>query len=181
MGAVKLEDIPHYTYDNYKIWEGKWELINGIAYAMSPSPTIMHQDISGNIGRFLKEAVDNCKKCKVLIAIDWKISEDTVVQPDNLITCQKPTSKNYLTKAPEIIFEILSKSTATKDTVTKFNLYEQEGVKYYILVSQDDSVAKIYELKDKKFIKLCDVTDESVEFKIKECSFNFDFSKIWSE
>lgn len=30
MGGIKLEDIPHYTYDDYKQWDGKWELIQGM-------------------------------------------------------------------------------------------------------------------------------------------------------
>lgn len=46
MGAIKLEDIPRYTYDDYKQWEGQWELISGVAYAMSPAPMIEHQSIS---------------------------------------------------------------------------------------------------------------------------------------
>jgi Uma2 family endonuclease len=178
--GLRLEDIPHYTYDDYKIWEGKWELINGIPYAMSPSPSIYHQDISTSISRLLSEAVDDCENCKALIAIDWKMSDDTVVCPDNLVICHKPINKNYLTKAPEIIFEILSKSTSSKDTMTKFNLYESEGVKYYILVNQYEITAKIYELKNGKFIKQCDVTDEKIDFELSECSFKFNFKKIWS-
>jgi len=31
--AVKL--LPHYTYSDYENWEGQWELIDGIPYAMS--------------------------------------------------------------------------------------------------------------------------------------------------
>ena len=42
MGALKLEDLAHYTYDDYKIWEDDWELIYGVAYAMSPAPMIKH-------------------------------------------------------------------------------------------------------------------------------------------
>ncbi|KHF29799.1 hypothetical protein LR68_01584 [Anoxybacillus sp. BCO1] len=32
-----------YTYADYIQWEGQWELINGKAYNMSPSPTWEHQ------------------------------------------------------------------------------------------------------------------------------------------
>jgi len=49
MGAIKLDDIPHYTYDDYKLWSGEWELIYGVAYAMSPAPMIEHQSISSNL------------------------------------------------------------------------------------------------------------------------------------
>jgi len=29
---------PYYTYDDYCQWEGRWELIEGMSYAMSPLP-----------------------------------------------------------------------------------------------------------------------------------------------
>jgi len=181
MGALNIEDLPHYTYDDYKAWEGAWELIYGVAYAMSPAPMIAHQSISNKIARYLDEALQECKKCQSLLPVDWKISEDTVVQPDNLVICHKPLHKAYLTKAPKIIFEVLSKSTAIKDKNLKFKLYESEGVDYYIIVNPEDGVAKVYHLKEGRYIKVCDASDESVTFTLKECDskITFDFSKIW--
>jgi Uma2 family endonuclease len=181
MGALKIEDLPSYTYDDYKNWEDNWELIYGIAYAMSPAPMIKHQYITNNIGWELKNIFNDCKKCQVLMPIDWKISNETIVQPDNSVICHKPTHEAYITKAPKIIFEILSKSTAKKDKGLKFNLYEQEGVSYYIIVDPDEELAKVYRLKDGRYIKVCDASDEVVEFSIESCKekLEFDFSKIW--
>ncbi|MBL0707830.1 MAG: Uma2 family endonuclease [Sulfurimonas sp.] len=182
MGALRLEDLPYYTYDDYKNWEGNdWEIIYGQAYCMSPSPMIKHQRISNNIGWQLKNLFDICKKCQVLIPVDWKISQDTVVQPDNSLICHKPENEAYITKAPRIIFEILSKSTAKKDKELKYKLYEQEGVSYYIIVDPTEEIAKVYRLQDGKYIKVCDASDEIVEFSVKECDMKaeFDFSKIW--
>ncbi len=181
MGALKLEEMPYYTYDDYILWEGKWELIYGIAYAMSPAPMIKHQNISNKIAWELQNVFKNCKQCKALLPVDWKISEDTIVQSDNLVICEEETNKAYITKAPKIIFEVLSKSTAKKDQGVKFRLYEEEGVSYYIIVNPDENVAKAYELKEGRYIKMGDLTHEKVEFNIKECkeSLEFDFSKIW--
>ena len=182
MGALKLEDLPYYTYDDYKNWEGNdWEIIYGQAYCMSPAPMIKHQSLSNKIAWQLQNIFAKCKKCQALLPIDWKISNDTVVQPDNSVICHEPQNEAYITKAPVIIFEILSKSTAKKDKGLKYSLYEQEGVKYYIIVDPDDEIAKVYKLLDGRYIKVCDASDEKVEFKVKECedSFEFDFSKIW--
>lgn len=182
MGVLKLEDLPHYTYEEYKAWEGNdWELIYGQAYCMSPAPMIKHQRISNNIGWELKNLFKDCKKCQVLMPVDWKIAEDTVVQPDNSVICHEPANEAYISKAPEIIFEILSKSTAKKDKGIKYDLYEQEGVKYYVIVDPDEEIAKVYRLHEGKFIKVCDASDEKVEFKLSTCSdkMEFDFSKIW--
>jgi len=113
--------------------------------------------------------------------VDWKISDLTTVQPDNSVICHKPTNEAYLTKAPVIIFEILSKSTAKKDKGLKYELYEQEGVSYYIIVDPTEEVAKVYKLHEGRYIKVIDASDETVEFQVKGCSsvMEFDFSKIW--
>lgn len=34
MSDVKHRYLPKYTYEDYKHWEGKWELIHDIPYAM---------------------------------------------------------------------------------------------------------------------------------------------------
>ncbi|WP_301924323.1 hypothetical protein [Ferruginibacter sp.] len=34
--AVKI--LPHYTYEDHCQWEGRWEIIEGIPFAMSPAP-----------------------------------------------------------------------------------------------------------------------------------------------
>jgi len=179
MGAVKKEYVASYTYDDYKQWQGDWELIYGMPYAMAPAPTIEHQSISNKIAWQLTEVLKDCSKCQALLPIDWKIDDTTVVQPDNLVICHKPLHIQYIKKAPRIIFEILSKATATKDLTLKYELYEKEGVEYYIIVDGDDKIAKVYKLKDGKYIKAIDAHSEVVEFNLKECSFEFDFSKIW--
>lgn len=38
MSAVRI--LPHYTYSDYCNWEGRWELIEWIPYAMSPAPSM---------------------------------------------------------------------------------------------------------------------------------------------
>jgi len=182
MSALKTEDAyPRYNYDDYINWEDRWELINGIAYSMAPAPTIKHQKISNNIAWELNNIFKDYSFCTATIFVDWKISEDTIVQPDNLVICHKPQNEKYLTKAPVIIFEILSKSTARKDLTVKYELYEKEGVKYYCIVNPNDEVAKVYKLKDGKYIKAGDFSDEKFEFKIDKCDGlkEFDFNKIW--
>ncbi len=181
MGAVKLEDLPSYTYEDYIHWEDNWELINGIAYAMSPAPKIRHQNISAKIASQLLEALKQCNKCQVLMPIDWKIDEDTIVQPDNSVICHTPNNNNYITEAPKIIFEILSKSTAKKDRVVKYSLYEQEGVNYYILIDPEKNSAEVFHLQNEKYIKLNNKSIDSINFEIDECktSVKFNISKIW--
>lgn len=180
MGALNIEDLPHYTYDDYILWQDNWEIIYGQAYAMSPAPMIKHQKISNNIAWILKESLKECTQCTALLPVDWKITNDTIVQPDNSVICHTPKNPAYIEQAPELIFEILSKSTASKDTNLKFKLYEQEGVKYYIIVNPEGDLAKVYEFKEGRYIKLCDTSDKTITFHLEHCSIDFNFSKIWN-
>ena len=178
MDALTINDLPHYTYEDYISWEGRWEIIRGIPYAMSPAPDLKHQLISNNIASELKQRLAQCPQCHALLPVDWKISEDTIVQPDNLVICYEPEGK-YITRAPSIIFEVLSPPTFLKDVNLKFKLYEHEGVKYYILVNPEDKIAKIFQLKNGKYIKVLDATNEKIIFDIDICKIEFDFAKIW--
>ena len=114
MSHPRIEDLPRYTYDDYVQWEGKWELIHGIPYAMSPFPSIQHQAISHKIDVALAKSLEGCEHCQALLPVDWKIDNCTTVQPDNLVVCGKPEGQ-YLTITPTLIFEVLSPATASKD------------------------------------------------------------------
>jgi Uma2 family endonuclease len=179
MSTLNLEDLPHYTYDDYVQWEGRWELIYGVAHAMSPTPGIMHQAISQHIASQLERALENCHECHALLPVDWKIDEETTVQPDNLVICEELEKTAYLSKTPVLIFEILSKSTAHKDRTTKFKLYEREGVRHYVIVDPDESIAKVYRLQDGRYIKVLDASKDNVEFDMGKCRISFEFAKIW--
>jgi Uma2 family endonuclease len=179
MSTLNLEDLPHYTYDDYVQWEGRWELIYGVAHAMSPTPGIMHQAISQHIASQLERALENCQECHALLPVDWKIDEETTVQPDNLVICGELEKTAYLSKTPVLIFEILSKSTAHKDRTTKFKLYEREGVRNYVIVDPNESIAKVYRLQDGRYIKVLDAGKDNVEFDLGKCRIPFEFAKIW--
>ena len=75
MSAMKKEYYPNYSYDDYKLWEGDWELIYGVPYAMAPAPMIKHQAISNRIAWQLQEVLQKCEKCQALLPIDWKVDE----------------------------------------------------------------------------------------------------------
>ena len=108
--AVKI--LPHYTYEDYCNWEGRWELIDGIPYAMSPAPIPGHQMIAANLIYEFKDAIkkNECRHCKVYDFIDVKISEDTILQPDVSIVC-KPITKNFLDFPAALVVEILESLT----------------------------------------------------------------------
>ena len=72
--------LKKYTYEDYKHWEGDWELIDEIPQAMTPSPVGKHQFVMGRIIYELNKKLDeiNCNKCFVLGEIDYIISDELV-------------------------------------------------------------------------------------------------------
>ena len=142
--------LPHYTYEDYTIWEGRWELIDGFPIPMSPSPVPKHQRIASAINRAISISLDNCKDCNVYEPTDYYVADDTILQPDVLVLCQEPTKK-YIDFTPSLVVEILSPSTALRDRITKFEIYQSQGVPYYLIADPDAETIENYFLQEGKY------------------------------
>jgi len=175
MGVRVYEE--YYTYEDYKQWNGDWEIIDGHPYAMSPKPMIKHQQTSGRI--FSELDKNDCKECLVAMEIDYKISEDTVVSPDVVFACGENLGDKYLKKTPQIIFEVISPSTEKKDRNEKYSLYEEVGVRYYVIVDSQLHKAQIYKLQDAIYQFDKEIKDDNYLFKTDMCDIEFRFEKIW--
>jgi len=126
-----------YTYADYAQWPNhpRYELINGEAIKME-APSQAHQGMLIELGtqfaNFLRD-----KKPKVFLApfdvrLNHATHDNTVVQPDLLVVCDKDKlNGKHCLGAPDMVAEILSPSTARKDQVAKFYLYQQAGVKEF--------------------------------------------------
>ena len=69
-----------------------------------------------------------------------------------MLTCGE-TNESYLTKAPEIILEIISKSTAKRDETYKFD--------------------------GKQYDKQGDFSEETYDFTQTKCSIKIDFKRVF--
>lgn len=179
--AIDFDLNPHYTYEDYKNWEGRWELIDGVAYAMSPMPSGKHQRLTGKIFFELEKNLKSCKRCKALMPVDWEVDKNTILQPDNLVVCDIDINFIKLTKTPVIIFEILSPSTAQKDKTLKYQIYEQVGVKYYIIIDHDKDIALVYESENNKYNLKGEFKDGCCNFDLDICKIDFNFSEVFAE
>lgn len=179
--ALKLyENLPHYTYEDYKEWEGEWELIAGVPYAMAPAPVKRHQQLVGMIFAQIEANTEACPECEVLIDSDWKVDSQTVLKPDVALVCGDENPE-FISKTPELIFEVLSPSTAKRDEGLKFSIYEQEGVSYYVLVYPDTLMARIYKNENFHFVKAGECDTESFEFTDLCCPLSFDFGLLFKK
>lgn len=169
---------PHYTYEDYCQWEGSWELIEGIPYAMSPAPVPAHQRASLLISIQFEKALKTCEQCRLYPPIDWKIAEDTIVQPDLLIVC-KTIEKKYLDFPPVLVVEILSPATASKDRGEKLELYQSQFVKYYIIIDPQFNKIEIYQLIENQYQPVA-INPENFIFSLEaDCKIAVGFLDIW--
>lgn len=174
---LKVTHIPRYTYNDYKLWKDDWELIDGHPFSMSPSASGKHQDISGEIYFQIKSQLKELKyssNCFPYYELDWVINNDTVIRPDIAVICGNRVNE-FIEKAPYLIVEILSKSSAYRDRIVKKELYETQKVKHYLIADPDTKTVEAFELFDGKYQQV----DKNEFSLIGQCRILFDFSVIW--
>ncbi len=134
---------PHYTVDDYRHWEGRWELWEGTAVAMSPSPGGRHAELAARMIMALGRAIET-RECTatVLVEIDWIVARDTVVRPDITVVCG-PAPEGHVEQVPGLVVEVLSASTRARDLVFKRQLYEDQEVPWYLIVDPDERTIQL--------------------------------------
>ena len=141
-----------YSYSDYINWsdDERWEIIDGVVYNMRPAPKLKHQKISRNITWAIGKNTSKLKECEFFEApTDVALDEFNVVQPDIFIVCDKnKITEDNIKGAPDLIIEIVSPSSAYKDTKIKKDLYEKFGVREYIIVFPDLFLVERYVLRD---------------------------------
>jgi Uma2 family endonuclease len=169
-------DFPRYTYNDYKNWKENWELIDGFPLQLTPSPAPKHSMAVVNFitqGKNSLRFNRNCN-CILFTELDWKISEETVVRPDMMIICGQ-AGTDCLTFPPVLIVEVLSPNNIKQDRIIKFDLYREQGVKYYIMADYTKQTVEVYELIDNYYKQV-----ERNKFLIdKDCEIELDFEEIW--
>jgi Uma2 family endonuclease len=80
-------------------------------------------------------------------------SDDVVVQPDVIVVCdESKLSDDMACKgAPDVVFEVMSDSTALHDLNVKKGLYEKAGIKEYWIIAKGYAIRWL--LSDGKFVE----------------------------
>lgn len=154
MASVALNYDKQFTWADYLGWpdDERWEIINGIAYDMSPSPSFKHQDTVRLLAHSLSNHFQG-KKCTPIISpMDLKLDDFNVVQPDLMVVCEPNQIKDkHIEGPPTLIIEVLSPSNAANDRVRKMNLYAKFGVKEYWIVTPFPPLVEVYILEGKHY------------------------------
>lgn len=155
-------DHRHYTYADDSSWpdDVRYELINGVAFLMSPASTLDHQDVVGEIYRQLANTLEGQPGRAYVSPVDVRVPRadeddadiDTVVQPDVLVICDRAkTDRRGVRGGPDFVVEVLSHGTASHDHVRKRRVYARGGVREYRLVHPVDRTLTVYRLEQGRF------------------------------
>ena len=158
----KLDANESYTYWDYIKWQftDRVELIRGAIRKMN-APNTNHQrlvrNVNGAFDKFLKD-----RPCDwffapfdVRLPVPSAKKDSTVVQPDLLVVCDaSKIDKMGCNGAPDLVVEILSSGNNKHEMATKYQLYEECGVKEYWIVGPDSRTILIYTLVEGKYIGL---------------------------
>lgn len=144
-----------YTYGDYCTWpeDERWEIIDGEAFAMTPAPTPLHQellvDLVAQFRTFLRG-----KPCRVIPSpVDVLLPKGnegdevvkTVVQPDLIVVCDaSKIGEKRVRGAPDLAVEIISPSSVSRDVILKRRKYEKAGVREFWLVYPQDRTVMVF-------------------------------------
>lgn len=156
MGLPARKTNRRYTYGDYRTWrdDERWELIDGVAWNMSPAPGRLHQGVLAQLARQVLNYLEG-KPCKAYFApFDVLLPEfagqaeddvPTVVQPDLVVFCDpdKLTVKGA-TGAPDWVVEILSPYSSRRDLTVKFDLYQRHGVREYWIIDPGNRYVHVH-------------------------------------
>ena len=164
---------PHYTVEDYLRWQGDWELIEGIPYAMA-SPRPINQYLLNELGAFLRNVFlqEECSICKVYVELDWYVSFDTVIRPDLMVLCGEIPER--VESPPQMVVEIVSPSSRQMDEGLKFELCEMQDVKYFVLVYPDEKMVKVFELFSGRYRQKLDN-----KFVFNSCEVEIAFEEVF--
>jgi Uma2 family endonuclease len=138
------------TVDQFLSWAmtqpdgARYELVNGDVVAMAPERAA-HARHKARIWRALTDAVDAAGlPCEALPdGMTVKIDEHTAYEPDAVVHCEKALPDDaVIVQAPVIVVEVLSPSTATRDTGAKLaDYFRLPSLHHYLIVRTDRPTA----------------------------------------
>ena len=142
------------TYEDYLNTpdEVRYELLDG-ELVMVPSPGATHQRIVMRIAMALQPYVKRMELGEFFIApfdvVLWDGDEANVVEPDLLFVSTARAgiiTEANVQGAPDLVVEVLSPSTESRDRGYKRELYARHGVGEYWLVDPDARTVTVLRL-----------------------------------
>ncbi|MBV9923956.1 MAG: Uma2 family endonuclease [Acidobacteria bacterium] len=128
----------------------RYEVIEGELYVYK-LPSAKHQFVCTRIGRFLDVWSDESQMGAALVTPGLVFADDDDVAPDVVWVSRERLQgmldkAGHLTKAPELVVEVLSpgKANERRDRQAKLGLYSRRGVLEYWIVDWMQRLVEVY-------------------------------------
>ena len=144
------------AYDYQLREEPNYEIIEGEKFFMAAArPFPFHITIANRLFAIFGDYIEtNNIKAAAFVECDVYLpDEKNVFIPDFTIFCDSDKIKmdEAIHGSPDLVVEVLSRSTMKKDLGVKKNVYERNGVKEYWIINPWAKSIEVYHLVDSKF------------------------------
>jgi Uma2 family endonuclease len=162
----------HWTVDEYMELddEQEREVLRG-ELVVTPAPNFAHQRSIAEIGSQIRNWVREHDLGEYAYApVDVVLADDTVVQPDFVYVADERFDELYdghgLTGAPDLVIEVLSPATVSRDRTTKREIYAEAGVRWLVHVDPEARTVEVFELGDDGRYSLAESACDEENFEI---------------
>lgn len=129
------------------------DLIDGELF-VTPAPTRVHQRVVLELGSRLLAYAKKYGGEAHAAPLDIYLSHADVVEPDVLFVREEHMGRfeeGRFIGAPDLVVEVSSPSTRSRDRVRKRDLYERFGVQEYWFVDLEDDRVEVYRLEGGRY------------------------------
>ena len=144
------------TYEDYRSTpdDKRYELLDG-ELVLAPAPRTTHQVVQNNISWRMSQFVSAQDLGTVFNApTDVVLAGTNIVQPDIVFVSHESAhiiEENDIQGAPDLVVEVLSPSTASRDRGYKRTLYARHGVKEYWMAGVESATITVLVLGEQGF------------------------------
>jgi Uma2 family endonuclease len=140
-----------WTVEEFLAWEReqeeRYEYVGGVI-GMMVGGTLDHNTIAGNVFSGLRTQLRD-GPCRVFMEAVKVVADAATMYPDVVVTCAPGSGQSDVVPEPEIVVEVLSRSTQSFDRGPKLDAYQQIlSLKQYVLIAQDEIRVSVYERDD---------------------------------
>lgn len=167
-----MSDIAYNFYDeSYEIIEGE--------KIMSPATNLSHNGIIMRLAMNIGAYCEGNHDCGYVFSdsVDVHLPDGNIFRPDLTVVLKENEQildwKGNINGVPDMVVEVLSKSTMKRDLTIKKDIYERNGFKIYWIVNPFVKSVTVYFLHEGKY----QLDDEYIYFDDKEYSQLEDYEK----
>ncbi|MBZ5562678.1 MAG: Uma2 family endonuclease [Acidobacteriia bacterium] len=143
------EDLQHFPPDH-----NRYEIVDGELF-VTPAPIPLHQRIVMNLGAHLWNHVRAHHLGEVFVApLDVVFTSGTVLEPDIIFVSRarlQIIGEKYLAGPPDLVVEVLSKSSSRLDRDIKPKQYARYGVPEFWLIDPEAKTVEIFRLQGEEY------------------------------